>query len=95
MQMEGATAVIQGVERLTGAPVMAERSRAASLGFGGTEAEGVTEGSRVYHIDRVTRTSRRKNEANSSRTSIGCGLKFFERTAILAVSQRAQLPADP
>src|SRR5437879_13558792 len=53
VQMEGATAVIQGVERLTGAPVMASDLRAcAALGLAGLKAEGVTEVSRVYHIAR-------------------------------------------
>jgi UDP-N-acetylglucosamine 1-carboxyvinyltransferase len=53
VQMEGATAVIQGVERLTGAPVMASDLRAsAALVLAGLKADGVTEVSRVYHIDR-------------------------------------------
>ncbi len=53
MQLEGATAVIQGVERLFGAPVMASDLRAsAALVLAGLKAEGVTEVSRVYHIDR-------------------------------------------
>ncbi|MEP7071448.1 MAG: UDP-N-acetylglucosamine 1-carboxyvinyltransferase [Verrucomicrobiota bacterium] len=53
VQIEGATAVIQGVERLTGAPVMASDLRAsAALVLAGLKADGVTEISRVYHIDR-------------------------------------------
>ncbi|MEY2488288.1 MAG: UDP-N-acetylglucosamine 1-carboxyvinyltransferase [Verrucomicrobiota bacterium] len=53
MQLEGATAVIQGVERLIGAPVMASDLRAsAALVLAGLKAEGRTEVSRVYHIDR-------------------------------------------
>jgi UDP-N-acetylglucosamine 1-carboxyvinyltransferase len=53
MQLEGATAVIQGVERLLGAPVMASDLRAsAALVLAGLKAEGQTEVSRVYHIDR-------------------------------------------
>jgi len=53
MQLEGATAVIQGVDRLFGAPVMASDLRAsAALVLAGLKAEGVTEVSRVYHIDR-------------------------------------------
>jgi UDP-N-acetylglucosamine 1-carboxyvinyltransferase len=53
MQLEGATAVIQGVERLYGAPVMASDLRAsAALVLAGLKAEGQTEVSRVYHIDR-------------------------------------------
>ncbi len=53
MQIEGATAIIQGVERLLGAPVMASDLRAsAALVLAGLKAEGVTEVHRVYHIDR-------------------------------------------
>jgi UDP-N-acetylglucosamine 1-carboxyvinyltransferase len=53
VQIEGSTAVIQGVEKLLGAPVMASDLRAsAALVLAGLKAEGVTEISRVYHIDR-------------------------------------------
>jgi UDP-N-acetylglucosamine 1-carboxyvinyltransferase len=53
MQLEGATAVIQGVDRLFGAPVMASDLRAsAALVLAGLKAEGITEVGRVYHIDR-------------------------------------------
>jgi len=46
-------AVVQGVSRLTGAPVMASDLRAsASLVIAGLAAEGTTEISRVYHLDR-------------------------------------------
>jgi len=53
IQLEGATAIIQGVERLSGAPVMASDLRAsAALVLAGLQADGVTEVNRVYHIDR-------------------------------------------
>jgi UDP-N-acetylglucosamine 1-carboxyvinyltransferase len=53
IQLNGATAVIEGVERLSGAPVMASDLRAsAALVLAGLEADGVTEVNRVYHIDR-------------------------------------------
>ena len=53
VDLEGSTAVIQGVDRLLGAPVMASDLRAsAALVLAGLKAEGVTEVSRVYHIDR-------------------------------------------
>jgi UDP-N-acetylglucosamine 1-carboxyvinyltransferase len=53
VEIEGATATIQGVEKLLGAPVMASDLRAsAALVLAGLKAEGVTEISRVYHIDR-------------------------------------------
>ena len=51
--IEGPTATIQGVEKLLGAPVMASDLRAsAALVLAGLKAEGVTEITRVYHIDR-------------------------------------------
>ena len=53
MQLEGATAMIEGVDRLLGAPVMASDLRAsAALVLAGLKAEGTTEVNRVYHIDR-------------------------------------------
>jgi UDP-N-acetylglucosamine 1-carboxyvinyltransferase len=53
VQLEGATAVIEGVDRLFAAPVMASDLRAsAALVLAGLKADGVTEVNRVYHIDR-------------------------------------------
>jgi UDP-N-acetylglucosamine 1-carboxyvinyltransferase len=53
IRIQGNSAVIQGVESLSGAPVMATDLRAsASLILAGLAAEGVTEVSRVYHLDR-------------------------------------------
>ena len=51
--VSGTTAVVRGGRQLTGAPVMATDLRAsASLILAGLAAEGTTEISRVYHIDR-------------------------------------------
>jgi UDP-N-acetylglucosamine 1-carboxyvinyltransferase (EC 2.5.1.7) len=51
--IEGNTAVVTGVERLTGAPVMATDLRAsAALVLAGVAAQGETTIDRVYHIDR-------------------------------------------
>ena len=51
--MKGATAVVRGVPKLSGAPVMATDLRASmSLVIAGLAAEGTTEISRVYHLDR-------------------------------------------
>ena len=51
--VSGDTAVVRGVKALWGAPVMASDLRAsASLVLAGLVAEGATEISRVYHIDR-------------------------------------------
>ncbi len=53
IQLQGPSAVVRGVSRLTGAPVMATDLRAsASLILAGLAAEGATEVSRVYHLDR-------------------------------------------
>lgn len=53
IRIEGHNAVVSGVERLKGAPVMATDLRAsASLVLAGLVAEGKTELSRVYHLDR-------------------------------------------
>jgi UDP-N-acetylglucosamine 1-carboxyvinyltransferase len=53
IELEGATAIIKGVENLSGAPVMASDLRAsAALVLAGLRADGVTEVNRVYHIDR-------------------------------------------
>jgi UDP-N-acetylglucosamine 1-carboxyvinyltransferase len=53
VDLEGPTAVIHGVDRLFGAPVMASDLRAsAALVLAGLKADGITEVSRVYHIDR-------------------------------------------
>ncbi len=53
IQLESGTAIIKGVEQLSGAPVMASDLRAsAALVLAGLVADGVTEVSRVYHIDR-------------------------------------------
>ena len=53
IRLEGNTAIINGVEKLTGAPVMATDLRAsASLVLAGLVAEGDTVVQRIYHIDR-------------------------------------------
>jgi UDP-N-acetylglucosamine 1-carboxyvinyltransferase len=53
IRIEGHTAVIRGVPRLSGAPVMATDLRAsASLVLAGLVAEGATDVQRIYHIDR-------------------------------------------
>ena len=51
--LKGNTAVIEGIEKLKGAPVMATDLRAsASLVLAGLVAEGSTVIDRIYHIDR-------------------------------------------
>ena len=51
--LEGSTSIIKGVKSLSGAPVMASDLRAsAALVLAGLVAEGSTEISRIYHLDR-------------------------------------------
>ena len=53
IHVQGSSAIIQGVERLTGAAVEASDLRAsAALVIAGLVAKGTTEVKRVYHIDR-------------------------------------------
>ncbi len=53
IRLEGNTAICREVERMTGAPVMATDLRAsAGLVLAGLVAEGTTEVSRIYHVDR-------------------------------------------
>ena len=53
IQIRGSNAIIKGVPRLSGAPVMASDLRAsACLVLAGLAAEGETEITRVYHLDR-------------------------------------------
>lgn len=53
INVHGASAMIRGVKRLTGAPVMATDLRASvSLVIAGLAAEGQTVLNRVYHLDR-------------------------------------------
>jgi UDP-N-acetylglucosamine 1-carboxyvinyltransferase len=53
MRIEGNTVIIKGVEKLSGAPMMATDLRAsASLVLAGLVAEGESTIDRIYHIDR-------------------------------------------
>ena len=53
IELKGNVAVVKGVERLQGAPVMATDLRAsAALALGALVADGETRISRIYHLDR-------------------------------------------
>jgi UDP-N-acetylglucosamine 1-carboxyvinyltransferase len=53
ISLSGQTAIVEGVSRLKGAPVMATDLRASvSLVIAGLAAEGETTVNRVYHLDR-------------------------------------------
>ena len=84
IKVEGDMAVVRGVPRLTGAPVMATDLRASvSLVLAGLAAEGETIVNRVYHLDRgferieeklgrcgadIERLDRKSTRLNSSHT---------------------------
>ena len=64
IDVDGHTAVVRGVEQLTGAPVMATDLRASmSLVIAGLAADGETELNRVYHLDRGYERLEEKLEA--------------------------------
>ena len=70
ISVEGHNAVVKGVKRLKGAPVMATDLRAsASLVVAGLVAEGKTALSRVYHIDRGYQSIEKKL------TALGANIK--------------------
>jgi UDP-N-acetylglucosamine 1-carboxyvinyltransferase len=53
VRMQNNVAIVKGVERLSGAPVMATDIRAsAALVIAALVAEGETKISRIYHLDR-------------------------------------------
>jgi UDP-N-acetylglucosamine 1-carboxyvinyltransferase len=53
IKREGSSAIVQGIEQLKGAPVMASDLRAsAALILAGLSAQGKTEVARIYHLDR-------------------------------------------
>jgi UDP-N-acetylglucosamine 1-carboxyvinyltransferase len=64
IRLDGQTAIVEGVPRLTGAPVMATDLRASvSLVIGALAAEGETLVHRVYHLDRGFEDLERKLSA--------------------------------
>jgi UDP-N-acetylglucosamine 1-carboxyvinyltransferase len=68
IRKEGPTAIVQGVDHLSGAPVMASDLRAsAALVIAGLAARGTTTVDRVYHIDRGYERIEEKLEALGGR----------------------------
>ncbi len=68
IQLDGRTAIVRGVKKLSGAPVMATDLRAsASLVLGALAAEGTTEINRIYHLDRGYEAIERKLSAVGAR----------------------------
>jgi UDP-N-acetylglucosamine 1-carboxyvinyltransferase len=61
LRLEGNTTISEGVDKLTGAPVMATDLRAsAGLVLAGLVAQGETLVERIYHIDRGYETIEEK-----------------------------------
>ena len=68
IRLSGSRAVIRGVPKLTGAPVMASDLRAsASLVIAGLAAKGETHVQRIYHLDRGYERIERKLERVGAR----------------------------
>ncbi|HKB75631.1 MAG TPA: UDP-N-acetylglucosamine 1-carboxyvinyltransferase [Myxococcales bacterium] len=68
IHVDGHTAVVKGVPKLSGAPVMATDLRAsASLVLAGLRAEGITTVHRVYHLDRGYEALEKKLRALGAR----------------------------
>ncbi len=64
IQREGPHAIVAGVKNLSGAPVMASDLRAsASLVLAGLVAKGVTQVSRIYHLERGYENMEKKLQA--------------------------------
>ncbi len=75
---QGSTVLVQGVDRLIGAPVMASDLRAsASLIIAGLAAEGETIVSRVYHLDRGYA------KMEETLTKLGAQIKRIDDTQIV------------
>ncbi len=74
LRKEGPTVMVEGVKRLTGAPVMASDLRAsAALVLAGLIAKGTTEINRIYHLDRGYERIEEKLAA------VGANIKRVER----------------
>ncbi len=70
IKINGNSAIVKGVNQLNGAQVMATDLRAsASLGGAGLAAQGVTEISRIYHLDRENEDMVGKLQALGARVS--------------------------
>ncbi|MDQ7780311.1 MAG: UDP-N-acetylglucosamine 1-carboxyvinyltransferase [Planctomycetota bacterium] len=68
IRKEGATAIVHGVDRLSGTTVMASDLRAsAALVLAGLAAKGTTQLTRVYHVDRGYEKLEKKLESLGAR----------------------------
>jgi len=70
IEVEGSTAIVKGLDKLTGADVMATDLRAsACLVIAGLIAEGRTTIDRIYHLDRGYERIEQKLSALGARIS--------------------------
>jgi UDP-N-acetylglucosamine 1-carboxyvinyltransferase len=68
IEIDGHTAIVRGVEHLSGATVMATDLRAsASLVIAGLVAQGQTTVERIYHLDRGYQSMEKRLEALGAR----------------------------
>ncbi len=73
IRLAGSAAMVRGVERMTGAPVMASDLRAsASLVLAGLAARGKTTVQRIYHLDRGYESMEVKLQAVGARIRRVC-----------------------
>ena len=76
IRLEGNMAIVEGVKKLEGAPVMATDLRAsASLVIAGLVAEGDTLVDRIYHLDRGYECIEEKNAGAGCPHSTRTGVK--------------------
>ena len=87
ISLSGQTAIVEGVARLKGAPVMATDLRASvSLVIAGLAADGETIVNRVYHLDRGFERLEEKLS--------GCGAEIERISGLSLGCQRGNAAAD-
>ena len=89
IRLDGDTAIVEGVPRLKGAPVMATDLRASvSLVIAGLAAEGETIVNRVYHLDRGY------ERVEAKLAAVGADIEIARLDGLTAI-HIAQLPGTP
>jgi UDP-N-acetylglucosamine 1-carboxyvinyltransferase len=92
IRQEGNTAICEGVQRLTGAPVMATDLRAsASLVLAALVASGETVVDRIYHIDRGYENIEEKFIGLGARIRRIPGVSWVPESGLVPVVERVAL----
>jgi UDP-N-acetylglucosamine 1-carboxyvinyltransferase len=92
IMQDGNTAICEGVQRLTGAPVMATDLRAsASLVLAALVADGETVVDRIYHIDRGYENIEEKFVGLGARIRRVPGSGWVPESGLVPVLERAAL----